>query len=79
MPIDLRLGAGNPEALKQSMGDDVFPTAADTKLRDQIEAAFLSAHRGWDGNRAGPPIVKNQADANALATIAIILFRKSQS
>lgn len=58
--------------------DDVFPIRADSALRDQIAGAFLSAHRGWNGNRPGVPMVQNPSDAQALAVIAVLLFRKSQ-
>lgn len=61
-----------------STAPTVFPTEADVALRDQLKGAFLSAHRGWIGNRPGHPIVQNPDDAQALATIAVLLFRKSQ-
>lgn len=70
--------ADHPDRPPPPRPDDVFPTKADCELRDQLKGAFLSAHRGWIGNRPGNPMVQNPDDAQALATIAVILFRKSK-
>lgn len=50
----------------------------DYELRNQIAGAFLSAHRGWRGNKPDDMIIDSPADAQALAAIAVTLFRKSQ-
>jgi hypothetical protein len=57
---------------------DTFPNKADHELRDQIAEAFLSAHRGWEGNTPANRIVTDPNTALQLATIAVTLFRKSQ-
>lgn len=52
-----------------------FPTLADFELRDRIATAFLSAHRSWDGNRPGEPILTDKLTAEMLAGIAVTIFR----
>lgn len=56
---------------------DVFPSDDDFALRDQMAAAFLSAHRTWDGNSPRAPLVLNPQDAQALAIIAVTCARKA--
>jgi len=60
------------------MSEDTFPNEADHALRDQIAAAFLSAHRGWEGNRPSNRIIADPDTAITLAAIAVTIFRKSQ-
>lgn len=56
-----------------------FPTIADYELRDQIAAAFLTAHRSWDSDTPSEYILTKRMDAEALAGIAVTLFRKQPS
>jgi hypothetical protein len=60
------------------MSVDTFPNAADHALRDQITEAFLSAHRGWEGNKPSDRIIADPNVARQLATIAVTIFRKSE-
>jgi hypothetical protein len=55
---------------------EVFPTDADVALRDKIAAAFLSAHRGWEGNKPADRIIADPLTATQLASIAVTIFRK---
>lgn len=61
------------EELAKDNADQIYQ-----ELREQCVDAFLTAHRGWEGNKPSGRIITDPGTANILAGIAVNIFRKSK-